>query len=94
MYDASTTKLAKHTAEDGVPLHISNYIGSFVYEDNELQYLLTSEGRVVVDGSNYEYHVFYILSQRGGAKLNLTLPAEEKEKQQKSAPALIIIPGK
>jgi RHS repeat-associated protein len=58
LYDAAGTKLAKHTLEDGVPQHTTDYIGSFVYEDGELQYLLTTEGRVVFapDGTHdYQY---------------------------------------
>ncbi|NCA86889.1 MAG: RHS repeat-associated core domain-containing protein, partial [Clostridia bacterium] len=40
------------------PTHTTDYVGSFVYVDDELQYLLTPEGRVVIDGSNYEYQYF------------------------------------
>jgi hypothetical protein len=33
-----------------------DYVGSFVYEDNVLKYILTGEGRVMVNsGGTYEY---------------------------------------
>jgi RHS repeat-associated protein len=58
LYDAAGRKLRKATRRDYNPTHTTDYVGSFVYVDNELQYLLTPEGRVVVDGSNYEYQYF------------------------------------
>ena len=58
LYDAASRKLRKATRRDYNPTHTTDYVGSFVYVDNELQYLITSEGRVVVDGSNYEYQYF------------------------------------
>jgi RHS repeat-associated protein len=59
LYDAAGTKLVKQTMEDGVPQHTTDYIGSFVYEDGQLQYILTEEGRIVFfpDGS-HEYQYF------------------------------------
>jgi hypothetical protein len=36
-----------------------DYIGNFVYEDGTLKYILTGEGRVVVNsGGTYEYQYF------------------------------------
>ena len=36
-----------------------DYIGSFVYEDNELKYILTGEGRVMVNSNRtFEYQYF------------------------------------
>jgi hypothetical protein len=40
LYDATGTKLVKHTTEDGEPTHTTDYVGSFVYEDGQLQYIL------------------------------------------------------
>ncbi len=59
LYDATGTKLAKHTLEEGVPQHTTDYVGSFVYEDGQLQYILTEEGRIVFfpDGT-HEYQYF------------------------------------
>ncbi len=42
----------------GYTTHAYNYIGSFVYKDGLLRAILTVEGRVVVDGSSYEYQYF------------------------------------
>jgi RHS repeat-associated protein len=58
LYDAAGRKLRKATRRDYNPTHTTDYVGSFVYVDDELQYLLTHEGRVVVDGSSYEYQYF------------------------------------
>ncbi len=37
---------------------IIDYIGPFVYEDGVLTYMLTSEGRVLINGSTYSYEYF------------------------------------
>jgi RHS repeat-associated protein len=49
VYDAAGTKLSKTVtpAGGGTP-HTTYYIGSFVYEDNDLKYILHEEGRVKI----------------------------------------------
>ncbi|MBI9039711.1 MAG: RHS repeat-associated core domain-containing protein [Bacteroidales bacterium] len=40
-------------------IHTTDYIANFVYEDNDLKYILTDEGRVMVnEGNTYEYQYF------------------------------------
>jgi RHS repeat-associated protein len=72
MYSASGTKLAKHTVEDGVPQHTTDYVGSFVYEDGQLQYILTEEGRIVFfpDG-NHEYQ-YFLKDHLGNTRITFT----------------------
>ncbi len=58
LYTALGQKLCKATHIDYTLATTTDYIGSFVYKDGVLQTILTPEGRVVVDGSNYEYQYF------------------------------------
>ncbi|NOX45809.1 MAG: RHS repeat-associated core domain-containing protein [Chlorobi bacterium] len=59
LYDAMGIKLRKHTKINGITETVTDYIGSFVYEDNVLRYILTAEGRIMAneDGS-FEYQYF------------------------------------
>jgi RHS repeat-associated protein len=46
----------KQTRTDFAVEQTDDYIGNFVYEDNVLKYILTSEGRVLANsGGNFEY---------------------------------------
>jgi RHS repeat-associated protein len=58
LYSAAGQKLRKATHIDYTPATTTDYCGSFIYEDDVLQTILTAEGRVVVDGSTYEYQYF------------------------------------
>jgi RHS repeat-associated protein len=58
LYDANGTKLQKTTRMDYVATHTTDYCGNFVYVDDQLAYILTPEGRVVVDGTTFEYQYF------------------------------------
>ncbi|MFD2033694.1 DUF6443 domain-containing protein [Belliella marina] len=59
-YDAVGSKLSQKTV-DGGTTKVSDYLGGFVYEDNDLQFLQHDEGRVVAKRNdsgvflNYEY---------------------------------------
>jgi RHS repeat-associated protein len=57
-YDAAGLKLRKQTRIDQAIVATTDYIGSFVYEDNTLQYIFTDEGRIVPDGPNFKYQYF------------------------------------
>ncbi len=59
LYDAAGIKLRKQTKINNAPEKTLDYIGSFVYENNELKYILTGEGRVMVNNDRtYEYQYF------------------------------------
>ncbi|MCK9271891.1 MAG: N-acetylmuramoyl-L-alanine amidase, partial [Bacteroidales bacterium] len=58
LYSAAGQKLHKATHIDFTPATTTDYVGSFIYQDGQSQSILTPEGRVVVDGSNYEYQYF------------------------------------
>ena len=59
LYDASGTKRARQTKADASPLDQTNYIANFVYENNQLQFILTSEGRIMMQNEGtYEYQYF------------------------------------
>ena len=64
-YDAAGIKLKKEVYEGVNLMGITNYVGSFVYEDDNLQFIHTAEGRALAPGSIdgfshsdflYEYH--------------------------------------
>ena len=57
IYDAVGIKLSKELAQNGA-ISYMDYIGNFVYKDGDLDYILTSEGRVtepVLGTLQYEY---------------------------------------
>ncbi len=56
IYDAAGIKLQKTLGLNGTT---TDYIGNFIYEDDELKYILTGNGRIVIDGkkSNYQYFI-------------------------------------
>ena len=62
LYDAAGIKLRKQTRTNYTVEKTLDYIGSFVYEDDgnfELRYILTGEGRVMVNSNGtYEYQYF------------------------------------
>ena len=59
LYNAAGIKLRKQTRIDFAVEKTMDYIGIFVYEDNELIYILTSEGRIMVDSNGiFEYQYF------------------------------------
>ncbi|MDW7691154.1 DUF6443 domain-containing protein [Flammeovirgaceae bacterium SG7u.111] len=64
-YDAAGIKLQKKVFEGGALKKTTDYVGEFVYEDGELQFMHMAEGRVLPksalpfengDGYVYEYH--------------------------------------
>jgi RHS repeat-associated protein len=65
-YDAGGQKLRKQTRTDGAIVATMDYIGSFVYENGFLQYILTDEGRIVYDRFNNTYQYQYFLNDHLG----------------------------
>jgi len=56
LYTANGQKLMKQTRIENAVEQTVDYIGNFVYEDNVLKFILTGEGRVLVNsGGTYEY---------------------------------------
>jgi len=58
LYDATGRKLRKQKRVDLTENTNTDYCGSFVYKNNELQYILTEEGRIVPDGGGFRYQYF------------------------------------
>ena len=58
-YAANGVKIRKQTVENGSSTIRTDYSGSYVYENGLLIYINTSEGRLIPDGSsfNYEYSI-------------------------------------
>ena len=59
LYTATGTKLAKRPSSDRARGQRTDYVGRFVFKDEELSYILTDQGRIVPrsDGS-YEFQYF------------------------------------
>jgi RHS repeat-associated protein len=58
LYDANGKKLCKQTRVDQAINNSTDYIGSFVYENQNLLYILTPEGRIVRNNETNEYQYF------------------------------------
>ncbi len=59
VYDASGVKLKKMVSENGTVTEEIDYIGELVYKNDTLDFILTSEGRILDLGSNsYQYEYF------------------------------------
>jgi RHS repeat-associated protein len=61
-YDAAGIKLQQEVTQGGTIQKVTDYIGNFVYEDEELAYILTNEGRMVANSQtlgsfDYEYFI-------------------------------------
>lgn len=60
LYDAIGNKLCKQTETNGAIVNTTNYFGNFVFENNELKYILTTEGRIMPSeerGFDYQYFI-------------------------------------
>ena len=62
-YDASGIK---HGHYDALNNKTTKYIGNFVYKDGELSYILTSEGRIMVNTAYHTYQYQYFLKDHLG----------------------------
>ncbi|MBC8487481.1 MAG: RHS repeat-associated core domain-containing protein [Bacteroidetes bacterium] len=59
LYSAGGEKLRKQTHINYTLEKTTDYLGNFVYEEGDLKYMLTSEGRVMInDGGTFEYQYF------------------------------------
>jgi len=57
-YTANGTKLQKQTYKTGNLATTTDYIGNFIYENQELKYIQTSYGRIVCENNKYERQYF------------------------------------
>jgi RHS repeat-associated protein len=69
-YDAAGTKL-KMVVTQGGNTTTTDYVGSFVYENNALSFFGSPEGRVVKNGSNLEYQ-YSIADNQGNTRVVFT----------------------
>ncbi len=69
IYAASGQKLRKATHRNYKSTNNTDYVGSFIYQDGQLQTILTPEGRVVVYGSSYEYQ-YFLKDHLGNTRIN------------------------
>ena len=70
LYDAAGIKLQKTAS--GIT---TDYIGNFIYEQGVLKYILTSNGRIVVEGSNYNYQ-YHIKDHLGNTRVTFDATGE------------------
>lgn len=59
IYDAGGVKLRKEVLDEkGFLLEETDYVGSFVYNHGKADFIITEEGRILVDSSDYQYEYF------------------------------------
>jgi RHS repeat-associated protein len=59
LYDAGGSKLQKEVLdENGTLLDTWDYDGSFIYQNRQLKFILTDEGKIDMDSSEYNYEYF------------------------------------
>ena len=67
-YDAAGNKLNKTALEGNTVVSEIDYVGVAQYEDNNLSFLWTDEGRIIKNGSDYEYE-YYLTDHQGNTRL-------------------------
>jgi len=72
-YDAAGNKLKVVTVANSVTT-TTDYVGGFVYTNNSLSFFSSPEGRVVKNGSNYEYQ-YSIADHQGNTRVLFTSAA-------------------
>jgi RHS repeat-associated protein len=71
LYDATGNKLQVKTWQGTTLLNTSDYVGTFVYENNTLSFFASPEGRVVKNGTALEYQ-YGIADQQGNTRVVFT----------------------
>ncbi len=67
LYDIAGTKLQQTVYDEGSIGKVTDYVGSFVYENKELSYILTDNGRLMPNGSGFDYE-YYIKDHLGNVR--------------------------
>jgi len=79
LYTAAGTKLKKQTKINNTPVTTTDYIGSFVYEDEgtfELRYILTPEGRVIANPDGTFEYQYFLKDHLGNTRVTFTQTGE------------------
>ncbi|SKC85021.1 DUF6443 domain-containing protein [Ohtaekwangia koreensis] len=71
IYDASGTKLNTKVFQNTTLLSSTDYVGSFVYDNNNLSFFGSPEGRVVKNGTTLEYQ-YAIADHQGNTRVLFT----------------------
>ena len=79
-YDAAGNRLAKTVLQPALPSKSTLYIGGGVYQDNQLQYVFTEEGRlrytkkyfVAGDSANKYFYDYFLRDHLGNTRVILT----------------------
>ncbi|MFN7611606.1 MAG: RHS repeat-associated core domain-containing protein, partial [bacterium] len=77
-YDATGSKLCIQTWQGSNLLTKTDYVGSFVYESNQLAFFGSPEGRVVRKGSAFEYQ-YAIADHQGNTRVLFTSATPQPE---------------
>ena len=79
LYDAMGSKLRKQTKMNGITETTTDYIGSFVYEDEEtfeLRYIITPEGRVMANSDGTFEYQYFLKDHLGNTRVTFTETGE------------------
>jgi RHS repeat-associated protein len=70
-YDATGRKLYQELHTGASVTKTTDYVGELVFENNILQFINTSEGRVLPDGANWEYQ-YHLKDHLGNIRVTFT----------------------
>jgi len=76
LYTANGQKLMKQTRTDFAVEQTIDYVGNFVYEDNVLKYILTGEGRVVVNSNGTFEYQYFLKDHLGNTRITFNQTGE------------------
>lgn len=79
VYDAAGVKLSMYVVQNGDTI-MTDYAGSFVYQNGELSFFGSPEGRVVKNGSNLEYQ-YAISDHQGNTRIVFTSVAPSPDER-------------
>ncbi|MBN1416838.1 MAG: RHS repeat protein, partial [Bacteroidales bacterium] len=65
-YSALGEKISQMDSYDDIR---TDYIGPFVYKNNTLAYILTSEGRAVYSGTSFSYYEYHVKDHLGNVRI-------------------------
>ena len=66
LYDANGTKLRKCYYEDNHLMSTTNYYGNFVFKDDDINYILTGDGRLKYNNHDYQFYAEYFIKDHLG----------------------------
>ncbi|RLD35609.1 MAG: hypothetical protein DRI73_02255, partial [Bacteroidetes bacterium] len=84
LYDAGGAKLRKDVFdENGTLIDTWDYNGSFVYQNRQLKFILTDEGKISVDSTEYKYE-YFLKDHLGNTRVSFAVAGNSHEVMQEN----------